>query len=89
LDASALIAYFLDEEGGSQVESYLKSGACMSTVNWAEVLSKGCDLGKNVDEVDIFVKRSGPSGEGIKFFSVTADSSWLKLDQTIKIISIR
>jgi ribonuclease VapC len=128
IDASALIAYFLDETGGHKLEGYLKAGTCMSTINWAEVLSKGYDLGQDIDKVSTLVKSTGPEGEGIKFFpvmvedaqnigvlrsatkklglslgdraclalalrlnlpAVTADSSWLKLRHTIKVISIR
>lgn len=39
LDASAVLAYLHQEEGGLQVEMVLK-GAFISTVNWCEVVQK-------------------------------------------------
>lgn len=39
LDASALLAFLHDEPGGDQVTRVL-DGACVSTVNWSEVLQK-------------------------------------------------
>lgn len=39
LDASALLAYLHQEQGGLQVEQVLAT-AFMSTVNWCEVLQK-------------------------------------------------
>ncbi len=39
LDASALLAFLQDEAGAPRVGAALANGACMSAVNWAEVLS--------------------------------------------------
>lgn len=39
LDASALLAFLHDEPGGGRVSSVLE-GACVSAVNWSEVLQK-------------------------------------------------
>jgi PIN domain nuclease of toxin-antitoxin system len=39
LDASALLAYLQQEQGGTQVRQVLFA-ACMSTVNWCEVVQK-------------------------------------------------
>lgn len=39
LDASAILAYLHDENGGLQVEKVLKE-AVVSTVNWCEVVQK-------------------------------------------------
>ena len=39
IDASALLAFLHDEPGGEQVSSVLE-GACVSSVNWSEVLQK-------------------------------------------------
>ena len=49
LDASALLALFLDEPGADGVEAVLE-GALMSTVNLGEVLSRIERDGKKVDE---------------------------------------
>lgn len=46
LDASALLAFFLNEPGGDDVEKRL-SQACMSTLNLAEVLSKSEERGND------------------------------------------
>ena len=40
LDASAVLAYFSDEPGSDAVEDLVGAGALMSSVNWAEVVSK-------------------------------------------------
>jgi ribonuclease VapC len=45
LDASALLAYLKDEPGALVVEQALDQGVYISTVNWAEVLSKVADVG--------------------------------------------
>ncbi|MCE9583837.1 MAG: type II toxin-antitoxin system VapC family toxin [Planctomycetes bacterium] len=51
LDASALLAFLLRERGFSAVKSALHRGAAMSAVNWAEVLSKLSDVGRDPEEV--------------------------------------
>lgn len=43
LDASALLAYLHDEPGAELVADAIAVGACMSTVNVAEVLSRLAD----------------------------------------------
>ena len=45
LDASALLAYLWNEPGADLVREALSRRATMSTVNWAEVLSRLADLG--------------------------------------------
>lgn len=40
VDASALLAYVLDETGASQVAEALQRRAWISAVNWSEVLAK-------------------------------------------------
>lgn len=46
LDASALLAYLHSEFGGRQVEL---EGACVSSVNWSEVVQKALAYGIDVD----------------------------------------
>jgi len=46
LDASALLAFLHEEPGGERVSSVLE-GACVSAINWSEVLQKS--LQRNVD----------------------------------------
>lgn len=46
LDASALLAYLHGEPGGEQVQL---EGACVSSVNWSEVVQKALTYGIDVD----------------------------------------
>lgn len=45
LDASALLAYVLDEIGAQRVLAALRNGAAIGAANWAEALSRLADLG--------------------------------------------
>jgi PIN domain nuclease of toxin-antitoxin system len=45
LDASALLAYVLDEPGADLVETAMVESAAVGTVNLAEVLTKLADVG--------------------------------------------
>ena len=54
LDASALIALILEETGAHRVRDAIRRGALMSTVNWAEALSRLAERG---DPVDVSVPR--------------------------------
>ncbi len=47
LDASALLAYVLDEPGAEVVEEALADGGAIGTVNLAEVLTKLADVGED------------------------------------------
>jgi PIN domain nuclease of toxin-antitoxin system len=49
LDASALLAYLLDEAGADAVEHALAQEAAIGAVNLAEVLSKLSDAGEDTD----------------------------------------
>ena len=40
LDASAVLAYLRNEPGAARVEEALARAACISAVNWAEVLGR-------------------------------------------------
>lgn len=50
LDASALLAYLNDEPGAPLVKAAIAETAFISAVNWAEVLSKIVDIGKDLDK---------------------------------------
>jgi len=50
LDASALLAFEKGERGAARVAEVLKHVAVMNTVNWAEVLSKWEEWGRQPDE---------------------------------------
>jgi ribonuclease VapC len=45
LDASALLALFMHEQGGERVAQAIPRGAAISALNWAEVLARLVDLG--------------------------------------------
>lgn len=47
LDASALLAHLNEEEGSPIVREVLATGAAISVVNWAEVLSKLAERGED------------------------------------------
>jgi ribonuclease VapC len=49
LDASALLAWLQDEPGAQLVDAALATGAAMSAVKWAEVLSKAAEAGQDPD----------------------------------------
>ena len=51
LDASALLALLLHEDGGEQVAKALPRGAAISALNWAEVLTRLIDLGGDPVEI--------------------------------------
>ena len=46
LDASALLALMYDEAGADRVEAVLRRGAAISTVNWAEAISRMAERGE-------------------------------------------
>src|ERR1700722_8083312 len=68
LDASALLAYLSDEDGSTEIEEQLNTITYMSAVNWAEVISKTSDLGKNPDQLEVLLKKQGGSSGKIKLF---------------------
>jgi ribonuclease VapC len=49
LDASALLALLFEEPGADRVEDAIAGGACMSTLHWAEALSRLSERGEHVD----------------------------------------
>jgi ribonuclease VapC len=61
LDASALVALIDEEPGADRVEHAVHDGAVISTVNWAEVLSKLIVAGKDPHEVTAMALPGGPA----------------------------
>ena len=49
LDSSALLALAYDEPGADRVEPALRRGGLISTVNWAETLSRMAERGEAID----------------------------------------
>ncbi|CAN0082755.1 unnamed protein product [Phaeothamnion confervicola] len=58
LDASALIAFLLDEVGKERVRDRLK-GSCMSALNYSEVLSRFAKDGVDIQALGQMIRRSG------------------------------
>jgi ribonuclease VapC len=65
LDASALLAYLQDENGSELVSEAIGRGSYVSSVNWAEVLSKLAQHGIDPNKTVKTLKEEGVLGEGI------------------------
>lgn len=66
LDASALLAYLQNESGGDSVRRYLEGGgAFVSAINWAEVLSKLAEEGRDPKDVTKALAEVGVIGEAL------------------------
>ena len=52
LDSSALLALAYDESGADRVEPALRRGSLISTVNWAETLSRMAERGEPLDAAE-------------------------------------
>lgn len=62
LDASAFLAYLVEEPGADRVEAALGMGAAISAANWAEVFSKLADGGMTTDAIDEAVRELTEQG---------------------------
>jgi PIN domain nuclease of toxin-antitoxin system len=62
VDSSAFLAYLRGEPGADLVAEALASGARMSAVNWAEVLSKVADSGEDPDKFSQLLRDQGVLG---------------------------
>ncbi|MFM2432784.1 MAG: hypothetical protein RLZZ511_3998 [Cyanobacteriota bacterium] len=59
LDASALLAYLQGEPGDAVVANALAKGSLISSVNWAETLSKLAERGQDPDGVTDLLTNQG------------------------------
>jgi PIN domain nuclease of toxin-antitoxin system len=75
LDASAFLAYLGDEQGAAEVEEAIAVGACLSSINWAEVLSKLSDRGKSPQTTLKELSAEGLINGAIELFPFTADDA--------------
>jgi PIN domain nuclease of toxin-antitoxin system len=71
LDASALLAFIQDERGASVVAEALAATAAISVVNWAEVLSKVAERGRDADELATGLHDHGFVGELLTIEAMT------------------
>lgn len=66
LDASALLAFLLEEPGAERVIEPLARSAVINAVNWTEVLSKMSDLGGDVEDVARHLSSMGIMGRALR-----------------------
>jgi PIN domain nuclease of toxin-antitoxin system len=75
LDASALIAYLRGEPGAALVQASLAVGAYISTINYAEVLSRLSDVGEDAEVADRRLSHQGLIGGLVQVVSLTEDDA--------------
>lgn len=75
LDASALIAYLRGEPGAAIVRAALAVGAFISTVNYAEVLSRLSDAGEDAVVADRRLNQQGLIGGLVQLVTLTDDDA--------------
>lgn len=72
LDASALMAVLHAEDGDSIVIEAIAEGAAVSVVNWAEVLSKLAEAGKDPEAAAAELRRAEGSRRALSIEPLTA-----------------
>lgn len=72
LDASALMAVLHAEDGASVVIKAIGKGAAVSVVNWAEVLSKLAEAGKDPEVAAVELRRAEGSRRALSIEPLTA-----------------
>lgn len=72
LDASALMAILHAEDGASIVIEAIGEGAAVSVVNWAEVLSKLAEAGKDPEIAAAELRRAEGSRRALSIEPLTA-----------------
>jgi ribonuclease VapC len=72
LDASALMAVLHAEDGASVVIEAIGDGAAVSVLNWAEVLSKLAEAGKNPEAAAAELRRAEGSRRALTIEPLTA-----------------
>ena len=72
LDASALMAVLHDEDGASMVIEAIGEGSAISVVNWAEVLSKLAEGGRNPRDAAAELRRAEGSRRALAIEPITA-----------------
>lgn len=72
LDASALMAVLHDEDGASVVVEAIGEGAAISVANWAEVLSKLAEAGRNPEDASAELRRAEGSRRALTIEPMTA-----------------
>lgn len=70
LDASALLAFLLDEDGADVVSEAFEGETCCSAANWSEVAQRTLAVG-----YELYLVRSLLLGYGLRIEPVTADDA--------------
>ncbi len=70
LDASALLAFLLQEPGAEAVATALMDHCAISALNYAETLSKLSDHGQDVDQAADRMRRQGLTGAALTVLPV-------------------
>jgi ribonuclease VapC len=73
LDASALLAYLQGEPGAAVVANALTQGSLISSVNWAETLSKLAERGQDPDTVTDLLTQQGLLNNALMIAPFDAD----------------
>lgn len=71
LDASALMALTHDEDGADIVTAAVEHGAAISVANWAEVLSKLAEHGKDPKQADTELRATKIAEQGLSIEPIT------------------
>jgi len=75
LDASAFLAYLVDEPGAAAVEQAMYQGTLMSAVNWAEVLSKLAERNQSPDIVQERLVKNGIIGSAVEIVPLVREDA--------------
>lgn len=75
LDASAVLAFLQGEVGSETVQTALATGAVISTVNYAEVLSRLSDAGELAEVADRRLSEQGLIGGLLEVVELTAEDA--------------
>ncbi|HET7034820.1 MAG TPA: type II toxin-antitoxin system VapC family toxin [Thermomicrobiaceae bacterium] len=75
LDASALLAYLRREPGGDVVLNLLTAGACITTINYAEVLTRLSDAGEDPATAHQRLHAQGLIGGPLTIVTLTFDDA--------------
>jgi len=68
LDASALLAYLQGEPGAAIVATALTQGSVMSSINWAETLTKLAERGQDPDVVATQLTNQGLLNNALQIY---------------------
>lgn len=72
LDASALMAVLHDEDGAEAVAEVIASGAAISVANWAEVLTKLAEGGRDPEQAAVETRKAEGSRRALAIEPLTA-----------------